>query len=165
MPTGITERVKNRKKAVLELLADGCKSTSYIMRTLGTTHVEAYYVLKTLAREGYIREWKIGKSAVWCLNDDEYNNLVNTILREIHRIVESYNLKFVYPMRLYRLIQKDYKVLRLIAKLVPVDYRNAAILSFLNGALRMLYGEPYTKGEKTVYFVTKSGINQPQTTV
>ena len=144
------------------MLSDGCKPTSYIVRALGSTHTEAYYVLKTLAFEGYIREWKIGKTAIWCMNDKEYSDLINTILREIQRIVESNNLKFVYPTRLYRLILKDYKVLKLIAKLVPADYRNASVLSFLNGALRMLYGEPYTKGTKTVYFVAKNRINQPQ---
>jgi len=165
MPRGLTRRVIDRRKAVLKMLADGCKPTSYIVRALGSTHTEAYYVLKTLALEGHIRQWIIGKSAIWCLNDEEYNNLVNTILREIQRIVESYNLKYVYPTRLYRLILKDHKVFKLLAKLVPANYRNASVLSFLNGALRMLYGEPYTKGTKTVYFVKKNRINQPQTTV
>jgi hypothetical protein len=161
MPSGITKRVRERKKAILELLADGCKTTTYIMRTLGTTHVETYYALKTLAHEGYIKEWIIGKSAVWCINDDEYNNLIGTILQEIQKIVESYNLKYVYPTRLYRLIQKDHKVLKLIAELMPADYRNASVLSFLNWVLRIVYGEPYTKGKKTVYFVYKSSIKPP----
>jgi len=161
MPSGITKRVKNRKTAVLELLADGCKPTTYVTRSLGTTYDMAYYVLRALTREGYVKQWKLGKTSVWCLNDDEYSNLINIILREIQRIVESHNLRFVYPIRLYRLVLKDHETLKLIAKLVPVGRMNSAVLSLLNQALRMLYGEPYTKGKKTVYFVDKSGIKPP----
>jgi hypothetical protein len=159
MPSGITKRVKKRKQTVLELLADGCKSTSYITQALGDTYEKAYYVLNTLAREGYISRHMFGKSAIWCLDASEYRDLVNTILREIQRIVESRNLRFVYPMRLYRLVLKDRKTLKLIAQFVPVDRKNSSVLSFLNQALHMLYGEPYTKGEKTVYYVAKSGAS------
>lgn len=161
MPSGITKRVKNRKKAVLELLADGCKSTAYVQRQLGTTYEMAYYVLKTLTREG-AKYWKLGKVTVWCLSDDDYSNLINTLLREIRRIVESHNLRYVYPIRLYRLVLKDHKALKLIANLAPVNNGNSAILSLLNHLLKLLYGKPYVKGKKTVYYVTKSNIDQPQ---
>jgi hypothetical protein len=160
MPSGITKRVRNRKTAVLELLADGCKSTAYVQRQLGTTYEMAYYVLKTLTREG-AKYWKLGKVTVWCLSDDDYSNLINTLLREIRRIVESHNLRYVYPIRLYRLVLKDHKTLKLLAKLVPVSRMNSAALSLLNHLLRLIYGEPYTKGKKTVYFVDKSGIKPP----
>jgi len=161
MPSGITKRVKNRKTAVLELLADGCKPTTYIKQKLGTTYEMAYYVLTVLETEGYVKHWKLGKTSVWCLNDDDYSDLINTILQEIRRIVETHNLRFVYPIRLYRLVLKDHKTLKLLAKLVPVNNKNSAVLSLLNHLLRLIYGEPYTKGKKTVYFVDKSGIKPP----
>jgi hypothetical protein len=161
MPSGITKRVKNRKKAVLELLADGCKSTAYVQQQLGTTYEMAYYVLKTLTRDG-VKYWKLGKVTVWCLSDDDYSNLINMLLREIRRIVESHNLRFVYPIRLYRLVLKDHKALKLIAKLTTVNYRNAAVLSLLNHLLKQLYGKPYVKGKKTVYYVINGNIAQPQ---
>jgi len=159
MPSGITERVKNRKTAVLELLADGCKPTSYVNQTLGTTYEMAYYVLTELESEGWVKRWKLGKTFVWCLNDDDYNQLINPILQEIRRIVESRNLRFVYPVRLYRLVLKDRKALKLIAKLVPVNNRNSTVLSLLNHLLRLIYGEPYTVGKKTVYIVAKKGAD------
>jgi|ADKH01.1.fsa_nt_gi hypothetical protein len=161
MPSGITKRVKNRKTAVLELLADGCKPTTYIKQKLGTTYEMAYYVLTVLETEGYVKHWNLGNTSVWCLNDDDYNDLINTILQEIRRIVETHNLRFVYPIRLYRLVLKDHKTLTLLAKLVPVNNMNSAVLSLLNHLLRLIYGEPYTKGKKTVYFVAKSGIKPP----
>jgi len=162
MPSGITRKVTKRKNAILELLADGCKPTSYITKALGTTHTEAFYALNTLVAEGYIKKWVFGKVAIWCLNDNEYNKLVNMLLREIQRIVESYKLKYVYPMRLYRLILKDPKAYILLSRLVPLDRRNSSALSFLNYMLSMLYGKPYYKGEKTVYITTRAIESQPE---
>jgi hypothetical protein len=162
MPARITQKVIERKQAILRLLADGCKPTSYIIKALDTTHTEAFYALKALAKEGYIKKAKFGKAAIWCLNDEDYNQLVNTLLREIRRIVESHNLKYVYPMRLYRLILKDFKTYKLLSRLVPMGTRNSSALSFLNHLLSMLYGEPYIKGEKTVYKTTKAIESRPE---
>ena len=159
MPNGITERVKHRKTAVLELLADGCKPTAYIKQTLDTTYEMAYYALTELESEGYVKRWKLGKTTVWCLNDEDYSNLINAILREIRRIVESNNLRFVYPVKLYKLVLKDRNALELIKKVAPVSPRNSAVLSVLNHLLRMIYGEPYSKGKKTVYFVANKGAD------
>jgi hypothetical protein len=164
MPTGITRRVKLRKKAVLDLLADGCKPTSYIVKALKSTHTEAFYVLNTLAAEGQIKKWMFGKTAIWCPNDVAYNELVNELKWHVMRIVETNGLKYVYPMRLYKLILKDVKAYVLLSRLVPLDRRNSSALSFLNHILRMLYGKPYYKGEKTVYITTKTLERQAEAT-
>ncbi len=151
MPIGITERVKERKKAILNLLADGCKPTSYIIRALDVTHTEAYYTLKMLASEGYIKGAIFGRTAIWCLNDEHYNNLINTLLQEIRRIVESHNLKYVYATRLYKLILDDIKAYKLFSKYVPLDKDTGAVRVFLTYLLSLLYGPPYYRGEKIVY--------------
>jgi hypothetical protein len=164
MPTGITQKVMRRKKAVLDLLASGCKPTSYIVNALKITHTEAFYVLNTLAAEGHIKKWIFGKTAIWCPNDVAYKELVDKLKWEVMRIVEINRLKYVYPMRLYKLILNDVKAYVLLSRLVPLDRRNSAALSFLNHILSMLYGKPYYKGEKTVYITTKTLESQPKAT-
>jgi len=161
MPTGITDKVRERKGEVLKLLTDGCKPTSRIIKTLNLTHSEAFYVLNTLADEGHIKKWVFGKTAIWCLSNYDYNKMVNGLLQEIHRIVETHKLKYVYPVRLFRLILKDYKTYNLMSQFVPLDSLNTSALSFLNHLLEMLYGKPYYKGEKTVY-ITVKGVALPE---
>ncbi len=163
MPNGITQKVRERKKTILELLADGCKSTSYVIRALNATHTEAFYALKTLEAEGYVKGVVFGRTTIWCLNDEHYNNLVNTLLREIRRIVESHNLKYVYPTRLYRLILKDVNAYRLFSQYVPLDGINSSVRAFLNYLLNLLYGPPYYKGEKIVYITIRAVTAQKPT--
>jgi predicted transcriptional regulator len=155
MPHGITQRVQERKQAILELMADGCKTTAHIMRALNLTHTEAFYVLKRLASEGYIKWVKFGKSAIWCLNEEQYNNLVNTLLQEIRRIIEIHNLKYVYPTRLYKLILKDPKAYKLISQYAPIS-GPGPLRAFLNHLLHMIYGPPYYRGEKVVYLTDRT---------
>jgi len=151
MPHGVTQKIVERKKAVLNLLADGCKPTSYVIQKLNTTHTEAFYVLQTLAKEGYIRKYSFGKIAIWCLDQNDYNKLIGELISEIRRLVETHKLKYVYPMRLYKLILDDIKTYILISKYAPVGTNRSAVLSFLNYILQIMYGPPSFKGEKTVY--------------
>jgi hypothetical protein len=162
MPIGITRKVLERKQAVLELLADGCKTTSQIMRSLNLTHAEAFYILKKLSSEGYIKGGIFGKSAIWCLDDVQFNNLVNKLLQEICRIVESHNLKYVYPTRLYKLIQKDPVAYKLLMQYAPVG-SPGPVRSFLNYLLTQLYGPPYYRGEKIVYLTDRATAAQNPT--
>jgi hypothetical protein len=152
MPLNTTHKVKERKQAVLKLLADSCKTTGHIVKTLGLTHSEAYYVLEMLKNEGLVVKGIFGKVAVWCLNDDQFKSTISELMREIRRIVESNKLKYVYPMRIYKLILNDSKAYALLSRYVPVG--TAVTLAFLNAILEMLYGKPYFVGEKTVYLTT-----------
>jgi hypothetical protein len=155
MPIGITQKIKERKKTILELLVDGCKPTSYIVRALNLTHTEAFYALKRLTAEGYIKEVLFGRVAIWCLNDEHYNKLVNIILQEIRRIVESHSLKYIYATRLYKLILNDPKAYNLLSQYVPLDRQNSSAKTFLNYLLNLLYGPPYFIGEKIVYITNR----------
>ena len=155
MPIGITEKIKERKQAILKLLADGCKTTAHVKRELGLTHTEAFYALKMLASEGYVKMAMFGRTSIWCLNDEHYEKLVNTLLREIRRIVESHNLKYVYPTRLYKLILKDPQAYMLISQYMPMNGNNSQTRRFLNHLLNMIYGPPYYVGEKVVYITDR----------
>jgi hypothetical protein len=156
MPIGITEKIKERKQTILKLLADGCKTTAHVMRALDLTHTEAFYTLKMLASEGYVKRAMFGKTSIWCLNDVHYEKLVNTLLREIQRVVESHNLKYVYPTRLYKLILKDPQAYKLISQYMPINGNNSQTRRFLNHLLNMIYGPPYYVGEKVVYITNRS---------
>jgi hypothetical protein len=155
MPIGITQKVRERKEAILGLLADGCKPTSYVVRALDLTHTEAFYALKKLATEGYIKGEVFGRTAIWCLNDEHYNKLVNTLLQEIRRMVESHNLKYIYATRLYKLILSDPKAYKLFSQYVPLSGENSSVRVFLNYLLNLLYGPPYFRGEKVVYITDR----------
>jgi hypothetical protein len=155
MPIGITQKVLERKQAILKLLADGCKTTSQVMRSLDLTHTEAFYVLKMLASQGYIKGAIFGKSAIWCLNEEQYSSLINMLLQEIRRLVETHNLKYVYPTRVYKLILKDPKAYKLISQYAPFD-GPGPLRAFLNHLLSLLYGPPYYRGEKVVYLTDRA---------
>jgi len=159
MPIGETERIKERKQAILKLLADGCKTTAHVMRALDLTHTKAFYTLKTLVSEGYVKMAEFGSTSIWCLNDEHYEKLVNALLREIQRIVAIHNLKYVYPTRLYKLILKDPQAYKLISQYISMDGNNSRTRRFLNHLLNMLYGPPYYIGEKVVY--TTNRVKKP----
>jgi predicted transcriptional regulator len=152
MPIGITEKVRERKKAVLELLAGGCKSTTDIMNALNLTHTKAFYTLKTLKNEGYIKGLIVGKTAIWCLTEAQLNQVVNTMLKEIRRLVERHCLKYVYPSRLYKLIIEDQEASKIFAQYIPIYSNSGSVRAFLNYLLGQLY-PLHHKGEKMVYMV------------
>jgi len=154
MPLGTTQRIKERKRTILQLLTSGCKTTNHVIKTLGLTHSEAYYVLALLENEGLVVKGKFGRVAIWCLNDEQFKSTVNELMQEIRRIVESNKLKYVYPMRIYRLILNDSKARVLLSRYAPVGNNTVVTLAFLNAILEMMYGKPYFVGEKIVYLTT-----------
>lgn len=57
-----------RKERVLEFLKEhGEVPTSALVKELGLSHSQAFYVLRLLMREGKVREIKRGKVAYWVL--------------------------------------------------------------------------------------------------
>ncbi len=66
MPRRTTARILERKKKIYEYLkAHGEVPTSVIVRDLGLTHSQTFYVLRMLLREGKVKETKRGKVAYW----------------------------------------------------------------------------------------------------
>jgi len=72
VPRRTTTHVLERKERILQLLRDrGEVPTSTIVRELGLSHSQAFYVLRLLLREGRVREVKRGKVAYWALAESE----------------------------------------------------------------------------------------------
>ncbi|MEM0042704.1 MAG: FaeA/PapI family transcriptional regulator [Thermofilaceae archaeon] len=66
MPRRSTAQVADRKHKVIEFLkTHGETPTSTLVRELGLTHSQAFYVLRLLLKEGKVREVKRGKVAYW----------------------------------------------------------------------------------------------------
>ncbi|MEM0267145.1 MAG: FaeA/PapI family transcriptional regulator [Thermofilaceae archaeon] len=66
MPRRSTTQVADRKDKVVEFLkTHGETPTSTLVRELGLTHSQAFYVLRLLLKEGKVREVKRGKVAYW----------------------------------------------------------------------------------------------------
>jgi ribosomal protein S25 len=68
MPRRVTAQVIDRKDRVLKFLKEhGEVPTSALVKELGLTHSQAFYVLRLLLKEGKVREIKRGKVAYWTL--------------------------------------------------------------------------------------------------
>ncbi len=68
MPRRVTAQVIDRKDKVLKFLKEhGEVPTSALVKELGLTHSQAFYVLRLLLKEGKVREIKRGKVAYWAL--------------------------------------------------------------------------------------------------
>jgi hypothetical protein len=156
MPHGVTQKIIERKQAILKLLEDGCRPTSYIIQQLELTHTEAFYALNKLAEDGYIKRAIFGRVAIWCLNEEHYNKMIRELLEVISKIVENRNLKYIYPSRLYKLILNDPYAYKLLSRYVQLNEINSSVRAFLNYLLAQLYGPPYYRGEKIVYLTERA---------
>ncbi|HDI74351.1 MAG: DNA-binding protein [Thermoprotei archaeon] len=66
MPRRTTEFVKERKKTIYELIkAERELPTSEIVKRVGLSHSQVFYILRLLEKEGFIEEIKRGKVAYW----------------------------------------------------------------------------------------------------
>jgi len=69
MPKRMTSRILERKEQVYEYLKQrGEAPTSVIVRDLGLTHSQTFYILRLLLREGKVREIRRGKVAYWSVS-------------------------------------------------------------------------------------------------
>ncbi len=68
MPRKVTEKILERKRLVYEYLKKhGPVPTVEIVRDLGLSHSQVFYVLRILLREGKIKEERRGKMAYWAV--------------------------------------------------------------------------------------------------
>lgn len=66
MPRKVTEKVLDRKKLIYEYLKkQGPIPTVEIVRDLGLSHSQVFYILRLLLREGKVKEERRGKMAYW----------------------------------------------------------------------------------------------------
>jgi hypothetical protein len=60
-------RVARRRYEALALLRQlGCATATQLGRRLGISHMQAYYTLKLLEREGRAMRYRAGRTHVWC---------------------------------------------------------------------------------------------------
>ncbi len=66
MPRKVTEKIVERKKLIYDYLRKhGPVPTIEIVRDLGLSHSQVFYVLRILLKEGKVKEERRGKMAYW----------------------------------------------------------------------------------------------------
>ncbi len=66
MPKRATLKVLERKERVYEFIKErGEVPTSIIVKELGLSHSQTFYILRLLLKEGKVKEIKRGKVAYW----------------------------------------------------------------------------------------------------
>jgi len=159
MPIGHTRKVLERQKAMLTLLADGCKTTSLIQQRLGLSHGQVKALVYMLEKEGHVIKLVFGNIALICLDMDQYQQLLDNMIREVERLVTTNKLKFISPLRLYNLIVKDPQARKFFSNIIPIAYKTANTLTFLNHLLKLIYGEPYVKTDEIVYLTANRKVS------
>ncbi|PLJ77292.1 FaeA/PapI family transcriptional regulator [Infirmifilum sp. SLHALR2] len=70
MPRKVTDKIIERKKLIHEYLRKhGPIPTVEIVRDLGLSHSQVFYILRLLLREGKVKEERRGKMAYWVAVD------------------------------------------------------------------------------------------------
>lgn len=153
MPKGHSPKVAERLQSIVALVSDGCKTTSFIQQRLGLSHGITKIYLYMLEKEGRIKRVIFGRVALVCTNMDHYHQLLNDMIKEVERLVTTNNLKYITPLKLYKLIASDPQARKFFSKIIPIPPTSPTLstLRFLNHLLRLMYGEPYVKTDKFVY--------------
>lgn len=138
----------------------GCVSTYTVRRALNVSMEMADYVMRQLMEGGEAVEVVIGRTAIWCRSRAEAETFVERLRDTVHRLVTSNNMRYATPTKVLRAVLGDREAYALFSRLIPIsrlDERFTPVaLAFMNGILRLLYGEPALRGRrKTVYVVTQ----------
>jgi hypothetical protein len=163
MPRGQTKRVTKRTQEVVEILrADGCVTTSALQAALGLNHSEAYHTLATLKKAGKAVEVVLGKTSIWCRDEEVARRAVEELKSEVRRLLCSNGrMRYATPSRVLELAESDRQAREVFSRYIRLDktrlqsYKPPA-LAFADAVLRELFGEPqfWRHRERPVYLVT-----------
>jgi hypothetical protein len=162
MPKGHSPKVAERLESILALVSDGCKTSSLIQQRLGLSHGVAKMYIYMLEKEGRIKRVIFGRVALVCTDMDQYRQLLSAMIKEVERLVTTNNLRYITPLKLYKLIASDPQARKFFSKIIPIPPISPTLftLRFLNHLLRLIYGEPYVKTDKFVYLAHKASPNK-----
>jgi metal-responsive CopG/Arc/MetJ family transcriptional regulator/DNA-binding transcriptional ArsR family regulator len=153
-----TETRRRVARAVELLQQVGCVSVSGLMRALHIGHTEAYHLMRATLLTGRGVKLKIGNTAALCRDRAAAEEVFLRLRDAVHRLITENNMKYATPSKVARLAVRDgdaYALLSRFISLSNVDVFPPAVLRFVDGILRSLYGEPVKYHNKTVYIVSK----------
>jgi len=142
------------------LRREGCVSTYALRRELGADSEEARYTAVQLVEEGEAVAVVVGRTAVWCRDRAAAETAVERLREAVHRLAVANSMRYATPSKVLRAVQGDREAYALFSRFIQLsrtDARfHAAALAFINGVLRLLYGEPMRRmRRKTVYAVSQ----------
>jgi hypothetical protein len=154
------ERTSEVMQKIDELVGDGCAATATLMKALGLSHTQALYALRLLQAQGRLVEVVVGNVALWCRDRGAAETAVERLREAVHRLAVANSMRYATPSKVLRAVQGDREAYALFSRFIQLsrtDARfNAAALAFINGVLRLLYGEPMRRmRRKTVYAVSQ----------
>jgi len=163
MPRRPTRRVGRRVQETVEILhANGCITTSALQAALGLNHSEAYHVLTALKKAGNAVEVLLGKTSIWCRDEETARRVVDELKSEVRRLLCSNGkMRYATPSRVLELVESDGQAREVFSRYVLLDktrnqsYKPQA-LAFAYAVLRELFGEPPFQRyrERPIYLVT-----------
>lgn len=161
MPKNYTDRVIERMAYVYHIVVShGCVTTTWVMSTLGLNHARVYYTLRVLKLHGRIVEVVLGKTSLWCRDEETAKRTIDELLSHMRRVLCNNGTRYATPTRVASLLASDRQAFKVFSKYVSFDttkrtkYRPVT-LSFLNALLQMAFGDPMVDSDqKTVYYVT-----------
>ncbi len=148
MPRGISKKVKIRMKEVARLLRiRGCVLARAVVE-LGFSKMQAVHALERVGVRVYV-----GNVRMWCYSRRSAVKHLRRLRSILHGLICAAGAKYVTPEKALMLIAGDKAAKKIFSRYVRVDARDTGALQFLNGLLRLTYGEPVIlKRRKQVYF-------------
>jgi transposase len=137
-----------------------CISTYALTKALGVNSEEARYTAMQLVEEGEAVVVVVGRTAIWCRSRADAEAFVERLREAVHRLAVENKMKYATPAKILCAVKSDREAYALFSKLIPLSRMeerfSAVALTFADGILRLLYGEPASRmRRKTVYVVSQ----------
>ncbi len=162
MPKAYTERVLDRIHHVYHLVvSSGCVATKTVQDVLGLSHSMAYYALQLLKDYKMVTEVVLGKTAIWCADEEVARRAIEEVKSEVRRLLCNNNkMRYVTPKKALELVESDKRVREIFSRYVTFNktkyksYRPLA-LAFIDAILRELFESQFKRGRGgSVYLIT-----------
>jgi hypothetical protein len=152
VPRGLSRKVKIRAEEVAKLLrARGCATVRAVMG-LGFSNTQADHALKHLAAAGRAVCVYVGDVGMWCYSRRSAVKHLRRLRHLLHGLICAAKLKYVTPKKALMLISGDKAAKRVFGRYISLNL-DAGSLQFVNGLLKLTYGEPAVRRRrKPVYF-------------
>jgi len=158
LPRGLSRRILERAKSVLELVErEGCVTTGEVMSRLGLSETQVRYVMYILMSRGYIVEKVVGVTALWCRDHTAAYMHMEALRDAVRRLIVQNDVRYITINKIIELIRRDGEARQLFSRYISLERHSrgfpAATLGFVSDILKSLYGEPVRYGGRVVYYV------------
>jgi len=153
MPRGLSRKVRIRSEEVAKLLRTrGCVTLRGV-EELGFTRSQAERALEHLAAAGRAVCVYVGDVRMWCYSNKSAVRHLRRLRHILHGLICAAKMKYVTSKKALELVASNKAVKKVFGRYIRVDPSDTGALQFLNGLLKLMYGEPVVlRRRKPVYF-------------